>query len=92
MAAANIRRWLRRPLLVRGLAVAAVLAVLVLLTFATSSSPLGMRFAGVFGGLVNAIRRNPGGTAALLLIAIAALWLSIGLAAFSQQWLAAKKR
>jgi hypothetical protein len=92
VVAAESRRWLRSPLVLRGLAVAAVLAVLVLLTFATSSSPLGMRVAGLFGGLVNTIRRNPGRTAVVILSGIAALWLSIGLAAFSQQWLAAKKR
>jgi hypothetical protein len=90
--AAESRRWLRSPLVLRGLAIAAVLALLVLLTLATSSTPLGMRVAGLFGGLVNAIRRNPGGTAVVAFLSIAALWLGIGLAAFSQQWLAAKKR
>jgi hypothetical protein len=77
-------RWFRRGLLLRGLAIAAALGLLLVLTAATASTPLGMRFAGLFGGIANAIRRHPGGTALVAFASLAAVWAGLGLLAAVQ--------
>jgi hypothetical protein len=84
--------WFRRRLVLRGFIVLAALGLLILLTTATVSTPLGMRVAGLFGGLVNGIRRNPGATALLTFGSVASLWLVVALLTAGQEWIAAKRR
>ena len=85
-------RWIRRGLLLRGAAIAAALGLLILLTAATANTPLGMRFAGLFGGLANAIRRHPGGTALVAFGSLAVVWAGLGLLAAGQAWSSRRNR
>lgn len=84
--------WFRRGLLLRGLAIAVLLGLLILLTAATSSTPLGMRAAGLFGGIANGIRRHPGETALLAFGSLAAVWAGLGLLAAGQAWTSRRNR
>jgi hypothetical protein len=45
-----------------------------------------MRGAEVFGAIVGPIKGHPGATLAAALIALAALWLTLGVLAVAQEW------
>ncbi len=79
------KRTIQRLLLVVGV------ILLVGLLAVIAVSPVPMRGAEVFGGLVNKIKGHPRATAFWTLGAGAALWLAIGMIAAVQEWRAARR-
>lgn len=79
-----------RPL--RWLAALVALLLLIGLLTVIAISPVPMRGAEVFGAIANKIKGNPGATTFLVLGAGALLWLSIGLLAGVQEWIAARRK
>jgi hypothetical protein len=85
IAAPTRQNWLTRRLLLR---IAAVIFTAILLAGAgttLSQSRLPRRAAGLYGGLVEKIRRYPEATAAICLTGVAATWVVIGLLAATER-------
>lgn len=80
-AATNQQGWLSRRMLVRGLAAALAIVLLVAAVGLLANSRLPRRAAGVYGGLFENIRRRPLVTAAVCIGGVALIWGGIGVAA-----------
>lgn len=82
----------RKPkVALRGMAIVLVAIAVFGLLIAIAVSPVPMRGAEIFGAIANKIKGHPGTTAAVVSVAIALLWLGVGILAATQEWFAARR-